>query len=449
MARPVIIVGHKNPDNDSIASAVSLAYLNNQLAAREKAADPEADVCAYAAVRLGPLPPESQWVLESTGLPFPQLIDNVYPCAADIMATDMPVLLDDATLTDAMKAMQAHGCGAVGVADASGAFEGLVTMRMVGKRCVAAAIGDGEELNGSFTSALYQNIGFAKDADAPVFAPDTQLADVEADFAAAPSCWGAVVDADGKLAGIINRNDTQDAPKRDVILVDHNEVCQAADGITSANVVQIVDHHRIGDVTTANPIPFTALPWGSTATIITTRFRECGIDIPASIAKVLLSAILTDTVILKSPTATKIDEEQVAYLSNLVGVDAREFGLQVFRCRGGEGDMDIEEFVCADSKEFKVGDTTVLIAQHETVDLKGAMEREAEARDYLRQLVDQHSYDFALLLVTDILEEGSNFIVEGNHRLVDRVFDIDSSEVVWIPGVLSRKKQVAAPILSA
>jgi manganese-dependent inorganic pyrophosphatase len=449
MAHPVIIVGHKNPDNDSIASAVSLAYLNNQLAAREKAADPEADVREYAAVRLGPLPPESQWVLESVDLPLPDLIDNVYPCAADIMAIDMPVLFDDATLTDAMKTMQAHGCGALGITDAAGKFEGLVTMRMIGKRCVAAAIGDGEELNGSFTSALYQNVGFAKDADAPVFAPDTQLVDIEADFAAASSCWGAVVDADGKLAGIVNRSDTQDAPKRDVILVDHNELCQAADGMPSANVVQIIDHHRIGDVTTANPIPFTALPWGSTATIITTRFREYGIEIPISIAKVLLSAILTDTVILKSPTTTEVDEEQAAYLSGLVGVDAREFGLQVFRCRGGEADMEIEEFVCADSKEFKVGETTVLIAQHETVDLQGAMEREGEAREYMRQLVEQHAYDFALLLVTDILEEGSNFIVEGNHRLVDRVFGIDSSGVVWMPGVLSRKKQVAAPILSA
>ena len=234
-----------------------------------------------------------------------------------------------------------------------------------------------------------------------------------------------------------------------VILVDHNELSQAVDGLCDAEVVGIVDHHRIGDVTTAAPIYVTVRPWGSTATVITSLFRQHGIEIPVNIANVLLSAILTDTVILKSPTATKVDEEQIAYLEGITGKEHVSFGQQLFKCRGGEADLAIEQYVGADAKEFQVGDTTVLIAQHETVDLEGAMEREAEARAYMQKLQQENGYDFVLVLVTDILAEGSNFLVEGNHELVDRVFGIDSSETVWMPGVLSRKKQVAAPILGA
>lgn len=299
MTRPVYIVGHKNPDNDSIASAVSLAYFRNQLAAQDKQANPDAVVREYQACCLGGLPPESTWVLSENGIAAPARIDNVNP--------------------------------------------------------------------------------------------------------------------DGDL-------------KTDVILVDHNELKQAVDGLADANIIEIVDHHRIGDVTTASPICFTARPWGSTATIITTQFRERGIEIPQSYARVLLSAILTDTVILKSPTTTPIDVKQVDYLSKIADVEPVDFGKQLFACRGGEKDLAIETFVGADSKEFEVCGKTVLIAQHETVDLDGAMAREAEARDYMNKLKDEHGYDFVLLLVTDILAEGSNFLVEGNRSVVDSVFGIDSSK---------------------
>lgn len=449
MTQPVIIVGHKNPDNDSIASAVGLAYLKNQLAARAKKENPEADVREYVAACLGPLPPESAWVLQSNGLEAPELIADVYPHVSDVMKTDFPVLYDDATMVDAMKAMREYDTGAVAVTDAYGKFEHLVTMRMIGKRMVAATVESGESLTGSIDSALYQNVNNAADKLIPTFKPETTIEEAAETFTCTAACWSAVVNADGTIAGTLARSDTFEQPKRDVILVDHNEIRQAVDGLPSANVVQILDHHRIGDVSTANPIQFLALPWGSTATIITSRFRALDVEIPKPIAAVLLSAILTDTVILKSPTTTKIDEEQVAYLCDIVGVDAKDFGLQVFRCRGGEADLTIDEFVCADSKEFQVGDTTVLIAQHETVDLENAMKREAEARDYMKKLAYDKGYDFVLLLVTDILAEGSNFLVEGNHKVVDKVFGIDSSEVVWMPGVLSRKKQVAAPILDA
>ncbi|MCH4220814.1 MAG: putative manganese-dependent inorganic diphosphatase [Eggerthellaceae bacterium] len=445
MTRPVYIVGHKNPDNDSIASAVAYAYLKNQLAAKED----EADRREYVPACLGVLPPESTWVLEQNHIDVPKLIESVAPCVSDAMSAPVATISEDATIADAMHTMHDTQASAVAVVNEQGTFVGLATMRMAGKCCVAATSGSEDSLSGTFSSVLVQSIAQMIDAESPQFAPNTTIDDAADTFVHAGSCMGAIVDANGICKGTISRGDTLDAPRKSVILVDHNEVRQAVDGLNEAEIMEVVDHHRIGDVSTASPIMFTNRPWGSCATIITTLFRCNEVEIPRGIAALLLSAILTDTVILKSPTATDIDHTQVAYLSDLIGVDAREFGLQVFRCRGGEKDMDIAELVGADSKEFSVGDGTVLIAQHETVDLDGALAREDEARAYMRSLVDQKGYDFVLLLMTDILAEGSQFIVEGNHKLVDRVFDIDSSKGVWMPGVLSRKKQVAAPILSA
>ncbi len=258
-----------------------------------------------------------------------------------------------------------------------------------------------------------------------------------------------VLDGSGRAIGIVTRSDVATPPRRDVILVDHNEVRQAATGIEEANVLEIIDHHRIADVTTANPIKFLNRPIGSTATLVAMEFREHGVDIPPALASVLLSAIMTDTVILKSPTATEIDRDQVSFLAGIIGVDPTEFGLSVFRARGGDADMAIEELVEADSKEFQLDDDTILIAQHETVDLSVVMDREEEIREHMRTLIKNKGYETVILMVTDILAEGTQLMAEGNRKIVNRAFDIECTGEggTWMPGVLSRKKQVAARIL--
>ena len=160
---------------------------------------------------------------------------------------------------------------------------------------------------------------------------------------------------------------------------------------------------------------------------------------------------MTDTVVLKSPTATPTDKLVVDYLAGILGVDPTEFGIEVFSFRGGDDDMPIDELVSADSKEFPLGDGTVLIAQHETTNLDLVMGREKEMRDYMRGLIESKGYDCVLLMVTDIIAEGSQFICEGNRRIVNRAFNIECTGDggTWMPGVLSRKKQVAARILEA
>ena len=196
-----------------------------------------------------------------------------------------------------------------------------------------------------------------------------------------------VLGEDGRAIGIVTRSDVAVHPKRKVVLVDHNELRQAANGIEEADVVEIIDHHRIADVSTANPIKFVNLPVGSSATIVALEFERHGIEIPKGIAAALLSAVMTDTVILKSPTTTWTDQCVVNRLAEIVGQDPTEFGLAVFKCRGGDADMPIDKLVGADAKEFSIGDEVVLIAQHETVDLESVMSREAEIRAEIKNAI--------------------------------------------------------------
>lgn len=454
MSTPIIVVGHKNPDNDAISAAVGYAYLKNRLAEREaEGGEPE---FVYEPARLGPLPPETAWVLERNGIPEPELVDHVHARIADVMTPDPISISRDATLLEAGRQLRKYNVRALVVTNDDGSYHGLITSRKIAERYIAAT--DVLEEDGSNEAAVVSDLAASLDqkvedfteTEALTLSQNAILKEIIEPLMNSPLREGVVLDDDGRAIGIVTRSDVAVCPKRKVVLVDHNEVRQAVDGIEEAEVVEIVDHHRIGDVSTTNPIMFLNMPVGSTATIVTLEFQRQGVEIPASIAEVLLSAILTDTVILKSPTTTSIDREQVAYLAGIAGVEPTDFGMSLLRCRGGESDMPIETLVCADSKEFPLRDSTVLIAQRETVNLPAVMEREDEIREYMRGLVAEHGYEFVLFMATDIIAEGSQFIVEGNVELVNNMFDIECGEGgTWMPGVLSRKKQVAPKVLSA
>lgn len=235
-----------------------------------------------------------------------------------------------------------------------------------------------------------------------------------------------------------------------VILVDHNEKAQAVDGLDNAELVQVVDHHRIADLSTANPIFFINAPLGSTATIVYELYKWHGIEIEKGIAACLLSAILTDTVILKSPTATEYDHDAVETLSAQLGVNPTDFGMKIFKSRGGDEDVAVEDIITRDSKEFNFGNKKVWIAQYETVDLASMKDRYEEIGAAVDALQKEKGYDAALLMMTDIIVEGSDFIAAGNLAFIENAFDISfENGSVWMPGVLSRKKQVAAVLIAA
>lgn len=457
MAIPVIVVGHKHPDNDSIAAAVGYAYLKNQLMKRELKTTPDAQEYTYVPARLGPLPEESESILSQYAVEAPKAIAHVHVRVQDIMSRNPVSISENASLIDAGRLLRKYNIRALVVTDDEGKYRGLITTRMIAERYISAMDTESENespvdtlaVANDLINSLAQVVSTLIETDVLVLSPDGLLKDAITDLMESELREAVVLDTEGYCIGIVTRSDVARQTKRRVILVDHNERSQAVNGIDEAEVMEIIDHHRIGDISTANPIRFVNYPLGSSATIVTMHFREYGVTIPKGIAAVLLSAIMTDTVILKSPTTTDIDRIQADYLADIIGEDVTEFGLKVFQCRGADAEMPVDALVSSDSKEFQVGDDTILIAQHETVTLQAVLDREDEIREYMRDLCERHGYDFILLLVTDIFAEGSQFIVEGDHHKIDRVFAIDSSKSVWMPGILSRKKQVAARLLGA
>ncbi|MCI9128852.1 MAG: putative manganese-dependent inorganic diphosphatase [Eggerthellaceae bacterium] len=450
MPKPIIVVGHKNPDNDSISAAVGYAYLKNQLAKRASRDE------VYIPARLGPLPPESKWVLEENGIEPPILINHVHTRVSDVMTPDPISIGLDASMLEAGRLLRQHNIRSLVVEDDDGRFKGLISTRAIAERYMAATDAmepDSPESSmavaASLIESLSQKVSELMFSNVMELEPEDVLRDVVDDMIASELREAVVTDGDGRALGIVTRSDVATPPKRRVILVDHNEVRQAAAGIEEADVMEILDHHRIADVSTTNPIKFINRPIGSAASIVTMEFQESGVDIPPAIARVLLSAIMTDTVILKSPTATDTDRELVEYLANFAGVEPEEFGLQVFRARGGDADMSVKEIVEADSKEFQIDDSTILIGQHETVDLPCIMEREEEIRTHMRKILQDRGYETVVLMATDILAEGTQLMAEGNRKIVNRAFGIECTGKggTWLPGVLSRKKQVAARIL--
>ncbi|MDR2716252.1 MAG: putative manganese-dependent inorganic diphosphatase [Coriobacteriaceae bacterium] len=457
MTRSVVVVGHQNPDNDSICSAVAYAYLRNEVEGRRQVADPAYRPFAFEPARLGPLPPESVWVLESNGFSPPKTISHVYARVLDVMTPDPISITKGAALIDAGQTLRRNNLRSLVVTDEEGRYYGLITTRMIAERYIAATDVLAEDGSNSMAVAadlvasLAQKVCDITETDVLVLDKEGLLKEAVEDLMASSLREAVVLDDDQRCIGIVTRSDITTRPRRKVALVDHNETSQAVRGIEDAEVMAVIDHHRIGDVSTANPIHFVNLPVGSTATIVSMEFERNGVDMPARIAKVLLSAVLTDTVICKSPTTTQTDKDQVARLAAIAQVDPDEFALEVFACRSGGGDDPVDKLVGMDAKEFQIGDATVLIAQHETVDLAAVMAREGEIRAYMRTVLDEHGYEFVLFMVTDIMAEGSQFICEGNRRIVNRVFNINCTGVggTWMPGILSRKKQVAPRILGS
>ncbi len=241
---------------------------------------------------------------------------------------------------------------------------------------------------------------------------------------------------------------TELAAGEKVVLVDHNEKGQTIDGLDDAELVGIVDHHRIADISTASPVFFINLPWGSTATITARLYEICGVEIDAACAAALLSAVLTDTVILKSPTTTDTDRATAGKLAAIAGVDYTEYGMRLFKSRGGDEDVSEAEICSRDAKEFNFGGKKVWVAQYETTDIEGLRAREAAISAQVQKVCADGGFDAALMLLTDILQEGSDFLGAGDVAFIEEAFGIDlSSGAVWMPGVMSRKKQVAAVLI--
>ena len=234
-----------------------------------------------------------------------------------------------------------------------------------------------------------------------------------------------------------------------VILVDHNEKSQAVEGIEEAEILEIIDHHRIGDVETGNPIYFRNEPVGCTSTIITKLYQEHNVEISDKMAGLLLSAILSDTVIFRSPTCTEQDQEIAKMLAQQLGVDIKDYGVRMFKAGSVVKKLEPKELVTNDYKEYKFAGDTIGVGQIEVMAVDEVDGIKDDILESIEELVVENDYQFLILLVTDILAEGSLLMVsDSGIEVVENAFDVEvENNEVYLDDVLSRKKQVI-PVLS-
>ncbi len=234
-----------------------------------------------------------------------------------------------------------------------------------------------------------------------------------------------------------------------VILVDHNERQQSADDIADVTVTEVIDHHRIANFETSDPIYYRAEPVGCTATILNKLYKEHGVAIKPEIAGLMLSAIVSDSLLFKSPTCTEEDIVAARELAEIAGVDANVYGLNMLKAGADLSKKSITELISLDAKEFSMGAHKVEIAQVNTVDTAEVLLRQAELEEQINTIILEKELDLFVFLVTDILTNNSVALVLGQQApLVEQAYGIEATNhLVYLEGVVSRKKQVV-PILT-
>lgn len=230
----------------------------------------------------------------------------------------------------------------------------------------------------------------------------------------------------------------------DVMLVDHNEFQQSVSDVAELNVLSVVDHHRIANFETANPLYYRAEPVGCTSTIIYKMYRENNVEIPKAIAGMMLSAIVSDTLLFKSPTCTDEDVHAAQALAEIAEIELEVYGLDLLKAGTNLSDKSVETLLDLDAKSFPMGDKNVRIAQVNTVDLAEVFARQNELESAMEQLNSENSYDLFLLVVTNILDSDSELLVVGEPKEnVEKAFSVAlTNNRAFLPGVVSRKKQV-------
>ncbi|WP_214778428.1 MULTISPECIES: manganese-dependent inorganic pyrophosphatase [unclassified Exiguobacterium] len=235
----------------------------------------------------------------------------------------------------------------------------------------------------------------------------------------------------------------------EVILVDHNEFQQSADGIEDVRILEVIDHHRIANFQTADPLYYRAEPVGCTATILLKLYKEHGVEIAADMAGLMLSAIISDSLLFKSPTCTDEDVKAAKELAEIAGVDAEAYGLEMLKAGADLSQKTIEELISLDAKEFAMGDYRVEIAQVNTVDANDVLNRKEEVEAAIANTVAAKNLDLFVFAITNILTNDSEAIVVGpKPELFEQAFNVTlQNGLATLPGVVSRKKQIV-PVLT-
>jgi manganese-dependent inorganic pyrophosphatase len=534
----IYVTGHRNPDADSIASAIGYAELKGRLDTRN----------AYVPVRLGEVNAQTRWLLDRSGAAPPQFLPHVMVRACDVMQSNFPIAKVGAPIREAGLEMARAGLELVPVVDDAGALVGVVTERALARRFIretreastlrdaptnVSAIvdvlggrlltGEDKALSGRVwvhsmdptrsgaspgdvvvvgNRADAQRLAIERGAQLLVISNDSEPDDDVLALArehgvavivspadsyvsgrmitlAAPcgalmerdpltatseflvdeiseqikeSHYGAavVIDPQRRPIGLVTRSDLVAPPRRRVMLVDHAEQAQSVPGIDRAEIVEILDHHHIGSIQTRIPVTATFDPVGSTATLVIERFRQSGMEPSPPTAMMLLGAVMSDTIILNSATTTDRDRLIVNYLERVLALDGAEYGREMFEATSDVSEVSAEEIISRDAKQYHTSSGhQICIAQIEVVG-KALLDRKDELLAAMRKARESRELGLYALMVTDVLTKGTDLLLAGDVTGVARAFSThahDSS--IELPGVMSRKKEVAPKLLAA
>ena len=543
-AHKVVVIGHRNPDTDSICSAIAYAELKNKTT--DLVCEPR---------RAGKMNQETEFVLKKFGVTPPRMCTDVNPKIRDVDYREMPGIPGSTSLRKAWEIMRDQKIDTLPVTSGDDELQGVITVKdiatanmdlfdtgilaksrtsyrniletlgatmVVGSEdaecttghirigtatpemlesnmekgdiviltnryesqlcaiekeasliiiCNGAKVGRtiqhiAAETGVAIMSAPCDTYAAAKliSQCAPIsyymtrddimkFTLVTPVADVTRVMAKVRHRYFPILDADGKYCGMISRRNIINLRKRRIILVDHNEATQAVEGFDQAEILEIIDHHRIGSLETSGPVYFRNQPVGCTATIITQMYDENGVDIPPQIAGLLLAAILSDTLAFRSPTCTPVDEATAKRLAKIAGVDIDEFSTEMFEAGEKLDGKTPEEVFLQDFKVFMCGDIRFGVAQGSYMTRKNLLAAEALLKPYLEEARNKQNVEDLYMLLTDVPKEESVVICTGRYaaEVLSDGFEIQPAEDgSWIlPGVVSRKKQFIPAMMSA
>ncbi|HDP69645.1 MAG TPA: putative manganese-dependent inorganic diphosphatase [Actinobacteria bacterium] len=532
----VYVTGHKNPDTDSICSAVAYAYLKNKVGENN-----------YVAVCLGKINKETEFVLNYFNVSSPKYLSHVKTRVKDVMTSPIVTASPKSSIKDIGELIYERNIRGVPVVNKNGRLLGVVTERNIAHQYIeelkirslkeieiklekiAQTLG-GKIIVGNSSDVISGNVligamlpesmaefispgdivilgnrpgaqitaiekgaaclvvtgGFAPsekikkmakenkvaiivtsqdtfaaarlinlsipvekimDKDTFTLQEDDLLSEVTEDLLTSEYRQGFVLDDDNSVIGVVTRSDLINPLRRKVILMDHSEKGQSAEGIEQANILEIIDHHRLGDIQTAEPISVINEPVGSTSTIVWEQFKKNGIEPPKEMAGILMAAILSDTVLLKSPTATRKDEVSIEELGKIAGVEPMEFGIKMYSEGSGVSTMSPRELIMADFKVYNLNDVKIGVGQVETTDLKVILDKKDGILQEMEKIRNDKDMDLVLLMVTDIMKVGTELLASGRTRIIEKGFGVKLKEnSAFLPGVISRKKQIAPVI---
>ena len=532
----IYVTGHRNPDTDSIVSAMAYAALRNAVGDRE-----------YVAARLGQLSDETKAILERFGFEAPIFVKNMRTQVQDLDFDTPPILNQAVTVDRAWSAMEDdRHVSAIPITNDDGKLVGMLTpgdvaeynMRNITDPTIQdiplfnlLSVLEGKLLNepGHAVNVLSGRVVIALPGgldDYPFREKETILicgrqpeviraalemgvsciilcqAELPADlrdkggdtciiatpydpyrtmrmvFQAIPAGCVCrrddiqyfhlddyiddvrevvlqsryrsypILDQEDKVVGTLSRFHLIRPRRKRVVLVDHNEVAQSVPGLDQTDILEIIDHHRLADIQTNNPIWFRNEPVGSTTTIVAGMFQERGIMPSKKMAGLMASAIVSDTVMFKSPTCTKKDRNTAERMACLAGVSLDQLGRDIFAASAPE-DKPVSELLFGDFKEFHIAGHDFGIGQITCVDSDRQLQRKEEFLKLMEQTKEERSYSLVMLMLTDVLLEGTKILYIGDEDLVEQAFNVKLKDhEAFLPKVMSRKKQVV-PMLSA